>query len=873
MPFLRLLARIWTVLLGCAALALTLAVAARFVIPLTPWAPAPSLAVADPPDGAADVRPRAAITLRFSAPMNRASVERALRIEPPTPGAISWAPDATALTFQPTGPLSPATTYTVTLDGSALGRWWRPLTERAAAGFRTAPQPAVVAALPATAGAPPDTALAVVFSQPMVPPEAVGQPAALPDLRLEPAAATSARWADQRTLVLFPAAPLAPATRYTATIGAGLTDLRGVELGAPFSWSFTTGWPAIVARAPEDGARWVSPRAPLSLRLAAPLAPDLLRQALQISPAVEGDLAAEVVGATQVVTFTPRGGWAYGTTYSVTLAEPPGSGLGPPPELPWQFSVGPEPGLVAFFPGQGQVLPPGEAIRLVFSTPMDEAALLAGLRVEPPVDELPVSVSETEVRLRPVLRPSTLYTITLSADTRDRSGEPLGAEAVVQLRTAPARPALAVPEAVAGVVTLPLSRTAELTFESTNLTALDLALYPLDRATLLRALALPADQWPAFSPERYGQALARSWRVTPTAPLDEPGPLLVEVGLADGEALPAGAYYLRATSPEGPRADLILLASEARLTLRQGPAYTLLWATDTAGAPIAGLPVALYDGEAPVASGQTGADGVWVEPLARGPADRPLLALSEGGAPALTRGDRLIGAPPTTAPSVRSLLFPDRARYSPGERVQVRGLARRRADDGSLALPAADTPCRLQLRAEGGATLGPAAPCSVEPATGAISGTLALAPRLAPGDYSLSAQVGDELLALPLRVAPPEGPSFDIAAEPAGDGLLLQVTRGGLPMAGAVVSWSLRLEPMALPTTPPGYVVAPLDAGGPTTLSGQAPAHAAGRGRLPLVGANPPRRPFLRGPLRANPRGAPLPFPFFPGHHRRSRRQ
>lgn len=834
MPFLRLLARIWTVLLGSAALALTLALAARFVIPLTPWAPAPRLVAVDPPDSAADVLPRSSITLRFSAPMNRASVEAALRIDPPAEGTISWSPDATALTFQPSAPLAPASTYTVSLDGSALGHWWRPLAEPALARFRTAPQPAVVAAMPGPAGAPPDTALAVVFSQPMVPPEAVGAPARLPELRLEPEAPLSARWADQSTLVLFPDEPLAPATRYTATLGASLADLRGVELGEPFSWSFTTGWPAIVGRSPEDGARWVSPSAPLTLRLAAPLDPDLLRQALQIAPAVEGDLASEVIGATQVVTFTPRSGWAHGTTYSVALVEPPGSGLGPPPALPWRFSVGPRPGLVAFFPGQGQVLPPDEAVRLVFSTPMDEASLLAGLSIEPPVDELSLSVNETEVRLLSALRPSTLYTITLDADTRDRGGEPLGAPAVVQLRTAPARPALAAPEAVAGIVTLPVSRTAELRLESTNLSALDLSLYPLDRATLLRALEMGPDEWATFSPERYGQALARAWRVTPTAPVDEPGPVPVELAMDDGAPLPPGAYYLRVTSPEGPRADLILLASEARLTMRQGPGFTLLWATDAAGAPIPDLPVALYEGSALVASGQTGPDGVWVQPLARGPADPPLLALSEGDAPALARGDWLIGAPPAADPAVRGLLFPDRASYAPGGRVHVRGLARSRAADGSLTLPPADTTCRLQLRAEGGAGLGPAVPCGVEAATGAISGTLALGQRLAPGDYSLSAQIGDEQLSVPLRVDAPERPRFALAVAPADDGLQLHLTRGGLPLAGAVVSWSLRLEPLAAPAPPAGFVIGPLEAGGATTLSGQAITDADGRVRIGL---------------------------------------
>ena len=832
MRFLRPLARFWTVILGCTVLALTLAVVARSLVPLTPWVTAPSLLATDPPDGAVDVLPHTAITLRFSGPMNRASAAAALRIDPPSLGSLSWSPDATSLTFQPTVALTPAVTYTISLDGAALGRWWKPLAAPVTVRFRTAPQPAVVAALPMATNAPTDTPLAVVFSQPMVAPGAVGLPTALPEIRLDPPIPLSARWADQNTLLLVPTSPLALATRYSATISATLTDLRGVELGAPFSWSFATAWPAVIGREPKDGARWVSPHTALSLRLAEPLDPALLRQSLRITPTVEGDLTAELIGVTQVVTFTPRAAWAYGTTYSVTLVAPSGSGLGAPPPLTWQFSVEPAPRLVAFFPGQGQTLLPGETIRLVFSTPMDEAALRAGLTLAPHVGDLPISVNETEVRLLPTLRPSTRYTITLAADTHDRSGEPLGAATAVSLLTAPALPALTTPDAFAGLVSLPVSRTATVALNTVGLSALELRLYPLDAPTLLRALALRPDEWATFSPERYGQRLARSWRVSLGTPSDQPSRLALPVGLADGAGLPAGAYYLRVIAPEGPRADLMLIASEARLALRQGTGYALVWATDTAGVPLAGLPVSLYSGGVPVARGQTAPDGTWVQRLSRSPGDPPLLAVADGDAPAVVRGDWQIGTPPVAVPVSRSLLFADHAHYAPGELVQVRGLARRQTADGTLALPADGTPCRLQLRGIDDDS-GPATDCQLEATTGAISGTLALGPRLNAGDYRLVAQVGDERLAMPIHIVTPDPASFGLTASAVGQReLLLQVSRGGLPLGGAVVNWSLRLDPLAAPPPPTGFTLAPPPPAAALTLAGQTPADAAGRVRI-----------------------------------------
>jgi len=856
MRVLRPLARIWTVFLGCTAMALTLGLAARMLLPLSPWAEAPALVAVAPADGAAAVLPRSAIELRFSQPMNRRSTLAALSITPPTPGDLDWSDDGRTLTFQPRPALSADATYTVRLDGGALGRWWRPLAEPRAVAFRTAPLPAVIAALP-DGVAPPDTSVAIIFSQPMVPPERVGSPAELPELSFEPPIAASLRWSDPSTLLIRPAAALRAAARYTATISADLTDARGVELGEPFTWSFSTAWPAVLSQSPPPGERWVSPRAPLTLSLDAPVDPALLREALTISPDTEGDLAAAVVDSTQLITFTPGLGWQPGQSYTVALVAPPGRGLSAPPPLRWRFSVAPPPGLLAFFPGQSQTLPPGQAIRLIFSTPMDEAALRAGLSIDPPVDELPISVSETEVRLRPELRPSTVYTVTLAAGTPDRNGEPIADGATLTIRTGPAAPALRA-AAPGGIVTLPLSTTAVVELERVNLARLDLALYRLDTPALLRAL----DSGPAglrdFRPERYGQARARSWQVDLDDPADAPARDALPVALTDGAPLDPGAYYLRVLSPEGPRADLILLVSSVHLAMRQSDSQVLVWATDVAsGAPLAGVPVALYAGDAPVTRGVTGADGVWEQPIQRGPQDPPPLAVAEGAEPAVVNGAWASSSLPAE-PRTRALLLLDAPAYEPGAVARVAGQARRAAADGSLALPAPATPCRLQLIADGGPR--PLPPLSAEcrvARDGDVSGSLRLDPGLAPGAYSLRAQVGDQATLLPLRVAGPGGLA-ELSVERVGQAeISLRASAAELPLSNTVVSWSLRLEPLALPALAEGFrFPAPRSV---EELSGSASTDDAGRVRISLpepAAGGPPRRFRLRAELRG-PDGAP----------------
>lgn len=829
MPLLRALARIWTVILAGTTLALTLAVAARALAPLLPFTASPGLLAMAPDDGAADVPPRTPITLRFTTPMNRVSTAAALRIEPATPGSLSWSPDATSLTFRPTETLAPAVTYTVSLDASALDRWWRPLAAPVTVQFRTAAQPAVIAALPTGASVATESSLAVVFSQPMVPPATIGRPIDLPQLSLTPPHPTDIRWLDQQTLLIRPASPLAPATTYTATIAAELADLRGVELGTPFSWSFSTAWPALLAQSPANGARWVSPRAPLTLHLAAPVAPEQLARALRIEPPVKGEFTSELLGTTRVITFTPSTGWSYGTSYTVSLTGPD--------RAPWSFSIEPQPRLVAFFPGQGQVLSPNQAIRLVFSTPMSEEALRAGLRIEPPVADLPITINETEVRLQPELQPSTSYTITLAAGTLDRAGEPLAAEAVIDVRTAAPAPALSAPQAFAGIVRLSLDTPAAVEFDRVNLTAINLSLYRLDEPTLLRALALRPDEWRTFSPERYGQPLARSWRLDLADPPHRPVRSAVPVGLTDGDPLAPGAYFLRATSAEGPRTDLLLLVTATRLTLRAGAGQTLLWATDAArGTPLADLPVALYRAGALVARGQTDADGLWAVPI--GADSGPLLAVATDNGSAIVHADWV--QRPASPPAHSSLIFPDRLTYQPGETVAVTGLARRRAETGQPAVPAADTPCRLQLRPlSGSALLAPLAPCAVSAVSGVISGTLTLPERLAPADYRLVAQLGDAASSTTLRVIPrPQTGALRLTLSETSDGLRLTAERGGLPLAGSAISWSLRLESLAAPLPPAGFVLGPLPVAEVAQLTGQDTTSAEGSLLI-----TPPERP------------------------------
>ena len=86
----------------------------------------------------------------------------------------------------------------------------------------------------------PQTLVTVDFDRPMTAPEAVGGPAAEDLLVCDPEIPGERVWDNDRRLVLRPADPLKPATRYTVSTSNGVRALDGSRLRKPLSFSFET---------------------------------------------------------------------------------------------------------------------------------------------------------------------------------------------------------------------------------------------------------------------------------------------------------------------------------------------------------------------------------------------------------------------------------------------------------------------------------------------------------------------------------------------------------------------------------------------------------------------------------------------------------
>ncbi len=653
---------------------------------------------------------------------------------------------------------------------------------------------------------------ALNFSRPIVLTTTLNLPTSLPELGFDPPLAGSVTWIDPATVLFRPAAPLRAGARYQVTLAAGLADLAGSTLGEAFSWGFGTVAPKALAVTPPAGARWVAPRAPLVLTLSQPLDPATIAAGLVISPTNAGTINTLLLpDGIQVITYTPAADWRPGTTYTAALAV--GDLVGRPAAR-WSFTTAPRPMLIGRFPGEGQTLPPGQEIRLVFNTPMDDAALRETVQFTPTVDTIGVTASNAEVRIAAQMRPATVYTVTIPSTLADRNGVPLGQEYRIRFLTAPAGPALALPEAPNHIAQVLPGQPLGLLLQRTNLSALNLDLYQLDEATIVRTLAFNESDWLSFQPERYGQPQLRSWNIQLADPLNTPVEDQLPLAAIEGQPLAPGAYYLRLRTPEGPRGDVLLLVSRSRLVLQESSAGMQLWATDVlSGTPVGQLPLALYQGGALIRQGTTDALGLWAIGRA-GAAPETTVAVAGGDSFGVTSSAWAGSRREPESSRYRVFLTADRASYQPGDQVGLAGFARR--TDGlsdTLMLPPAGLQVVLSARRSGATSRAYQEVRSVS-AAGVFSSTFTLAADAAPGAYALTASLDDEVFETSFVVQPVARPSLQVdivtpGTLTAGDVAALAVdvrTPEGLPVAGATVSWTLSAERAPLPTLE-GYTI------------------------------------------------------------------
>lgn len=209
-------------------------------------------------------------TIAFSTPMERASVEAALTVEPSTTVTLVWADDDMTLSILPTGYWAPGVYHTITVQPGALARTGRPTTTPARATFLTrAPGSALVSAT-AVVGkwVAAGTAFAITFDRVVDAATVEGA------IRLDPAVpgmVAADRSLDGASRFTFtPTAPLRPDRTYRLIVD-GVRDSDGVPLLATSLVVRTMAAPSVVRFRPLASSQDVPRDQVISVRFTRPM--------------------------------------------------------------------------------------------------------------------------------------------------------------------------------------------------------------------------------------------------------------------------------------------------------------------------------------------------------------------------------------------------------------------------------------------------------------------------------------------------------------------------------------------------------------------------------------------------------------------------
>jgi Bacterial Ig-like domain len=260
-----------------------------------------------------DVELQAAATIGFSTPMERASVEAALDIEPPTAVELRWNADDTAVAIVPVSHWAVDTFHTITVQSGALAGTGRPLTKPVRAAFLTrGPTTAVLAATDKIAKRVAlDTAFSIGFDR-AVDPRSVARA-----VRLEPAAkgkVTVESDVDGLPRYVFtPRKALKANTRYTLIVD-GVRDRDGVPVARIAMAVRTAVAPEVVRFRPRARTQDVARPTDISVRFSTPMDRASTKKAFKVlvdGKAIQGKITFG--DNDTVLVFDPARNFAYDT--------------------------------------------------------------------------------------------------------------------------------------------------------------------------------------------------------------------------------------------------------------------------------------------------------------------------------------------------------------------------------------------------------------------------------------------------------------------------------------------------------------------------------------------------------------------------------
>jgi uncharacterized protein YkwD len=259
------------------------------------------------------------VTIRFSVPMDAASVAKSLTVKPETEIDLVWGLDGRSLTIAPADHWTPGALHTITVQAGALARTGQPLVKPARASFLTRAETTGTVAATEMVGssAALTTGFVVSFGRPV---DATSVQSAI---RLDPPTPGIVRSSSptdaQARFTFQPLRPLLPNVDYTLVI-SGVRDTDGAFLDTMRLAVRTTKTPGVVRFRPRDDTSGVDRSAVLSVRFTQAM--DKRSTARAFSVAAGGKAINGTVHWAEhdtVLVFTPSAALPAGKTVTMTV--------------------------------------------------------------------------------------------------------------------------------------------------------------------------------------------------------------------------------------------------------------------------------------------------------------------------------------------------------------------------------------------------------------------------------------------------------------------------------------------------------------------------------------------------------------------------
>lgn len=592
--------------------------------------PLPPVLVNRVPDRGEEQPVTSPIVLRFSQPMDRASVESAFKILPAVSGELRWDDDKT-VRFVPSGEgFARDESYTINVGEGAKAQNGLALQLPINFRFKAVGYLEVSQVLPQkdTVDVAPDSAITVMFNRPVVPLVALSDQNKLPQpLTLDPPAKGRGEWLNTSIYVFHPEG-LTPGATYTAKIEAGLQDVSGAVLQKDFTWSFSVQPPQVVKTLPTDRQSMVGLTDPISVTFNQPMNKASVEAAFALR--VGGPNGEQIGGTfrwyTNTMGFVPSRRLDLGQTYYASVGTGAQAAVGQAgmrKEYAWTFQTVPAPRVLSTRPADGSKdVDPFGSFEIVFSAPIDPAIVMRNVRISPEPKATDVYTYWNRSDRRFVIsfdrKPSTDYAIVIGAGISDPYGNSLGRETTVRFTTRQLEPQ-AYLNTPGQIGTYSAYTDTKLFAVYRNIATMD---FDLARMSLNEFWQVTRpDGWEAWRDFRPAPgAVIRTWSAQAAQDVVLNETAFLKTYLAeDGKALRPGLYYLEVTSPQVGKQDQggpsrhILIVGTANVTLKMAEREALVWATDMqSGQPVPNAAVTLYDQNLqPLGSGKTDKDGLF----------------------------------------------------------------------------------------------------------------------------------------------------------------------------------------------------------------------------------------------------------------------